>query len=150
MYMVQNPPKYDDVICEQPLMLQVFRGTQNKICSFPGAQHTKFWFLLLFSVRCVIVRIQALTAILLFPGGQESSIYNYVQSLCPQNVSNCTADRDLAMMYPWTHLNFQCSGLPITSYWKLGIKSSVSVVRSYSTDYDQILAIRDSRVSLFH
>ena len=21
MYMVQNPPKYDDVICEQPLMV---------------------------------------------------------------------------------------------------------------------------------
>ena len=28
------------------------------------------------TVRCVTVRIQALTAIMFFPGGQESSIYS--------------------------------------------------------------------------
>ena len=26
MYMVQNPPKYDDVICEQPLIKQQFQA----------------------------------------------------------------------------------------------------------------------------
>ena len=36
------------------------------------------------SLRFVIVRIQALTAVLLFPGGQEASIYSpYVPKMCP-------------------------------------------------------------------
>ena len=36
------------------------------------------------SLRCVIVRIQALAAVLLFPGGQESSIYSpYAPKMCP-------------------------------------------------------------------
>ena len=39
---------------------------------------------MIYALRCVTVRIQALTAIFLFPGGPESSIYSpYVPRMCP-------------------------------------------------------------------
>ena len=52
-------------------------------------------FVMKCSVMCVTVRIQDQPANFLFPGCQELSIY--VQSLCPENVSNCALKKALCV-----------------------------------------------------